>query len=76
MGLLDQLSGEDAKLEGLPRLIKAMRVSTDELLKRCFPPGSPPPETCTVVDLGSGVGSTARELAKRYRCKVRWTPEM
>lgn len=72
MGAYTKLAGEDAKLEGVPRITKASSLATDELLSRSFPAEcTPPPPECTMLDMGSGYGGTARVAAKRHGLKVR-----
>ena len=72
MGLYTKLRGDDAELEGVPRITKASSLCTQELLTRCFPIGEgPAPDKCTLMDLGSGYGGTARVAAKELGCKVR-----
>lgn len=72
MGLYTKLRGNDAELEGVPKITKASCLSTQELLARCFPAGKgPAPDKCTLMDLGSGYGGTARVAAKEHGCKVR-----
>ncbi|CAM9322755.1 unnamed protein product, partial [Scytosiphon promiscuus] len=74
VGLYTKLEGDDAKLEGVSRITKASSLCTDELLSRCFPEGedggSPPPTECTMMDMGSGYGGTARVAATKFGCKV------
>lgn len=72
VGLYTTLEGDDAKLEGVPRITRASSVTTDELLSRCFPEGegAPPPSECTLMDMGSGYGGTARVAARKLGCKV------
>eukprot|EP00752_Nemacystus_decipiens_P001516 g1487.t1 len=72
VGLYTMLEGDDAKLDGVRRITRASSVATDELLTRCFPEGesAPPPSECTLMDMGSGYGGTARVAAKKLGCKV------
>ncbi|CAN0442383.1 unnamed protein product, partial [Laminaria digitata] len=71
VGLYTKLRGDDAELEGVPRITKASSLCTHELLSRCFPSGKgPAPDKCTLMDLGSGYGGTARVAAKELGCKV------
>ncbi|CAM9342480.1 unnamed protein product, partial [Hapterophycus canaliculatus] len=74
VGLYTKLEGDDAKLEGVSRITKASSLCTDELLSRCFPDGkdngNPSPSECTMLDMGSGYGGTARVAAKTFGCKV------
>eukprot|EP00903_Cladosiphon_okamuranus_P013609 g12674.t1 len=70
VGLYTKLEGDDAKLEGVPRITKASSLTTDALLSRCFPEGSPPASESTMMDMGSGYGGTARVAAKTLGCKV------
>lgn len=70
IGLFDQLTKEESKLDNPARLMRASQLATDELLRRCFPPGCPDPAKMTVMDLGAGTGGTARVAAKRYGCKA------
>ncbi|CAN0491286.1 unnamed protein product, partial [Scytosiphon promiscuus] len=71
VGLYTKLEGDDAKLEGVSRITKASSLCTEELLSRCFPTGTtPPPSECTMLDMGSGYGGTARVAAKTLGCKV------
>lgn len=72
MGMYSMLEGDDAKLEGVPRISRASALSSEVLLSRCFPAGGDgaAPDKCTLVDLGSGFGGTARIAAKEYGCKV------
>lgn len=70
VGLYDLMIGEDAKLEGAARISRASTLSAQERLRRCFPADGPAPETCTIVDFGSGVGGTARLAAKQHDWKV------
>lgn len=72
MGLHTMLEGDDAKLEGVPRIAKASSVTTQELLSRFFPSDSGfVPDKCTIMDMGAGFGGTARVAAKELGCKVR-----
>ena len=71
MGIHTMLKGEDAKLEGVPRISKASSISTTELLNRFFPSDCGfDPSKSTVMDMGSGFGGTARVAAKELGCKV------
>ena len=71
MGLHTMLEGDDAKLEGVPKISKASSIATQELLSRFFPSGSGfVPNKCTVMDMGAGFGGTARVAAKELGCKV------
>ena len=72
MGLYTKLQGEDAKLEGIPKVIRANILATDEVLSKCFPggQGDPAPDACTMMDMGAGYGGTARVAAKEFGCKV------
>lgn len=75
MGLYSMLEGDDANLQGVPRISKACSISTRELLSRFFPSDSDfVPEKCTVMDMGAGFGGTARVAAKEFGCKVPGTP--
>lgn len=71
VGLYSMLEGDDANLQGVPRISKACSISTRELLSRFFPSDSDfVPEKCTVMDMGAGFGGTARVAAKEFGCKV------
>ena len=75
VGLYTMLEGKDAELVGVPKITKASSICTRELLARCFPSGNgPAPDTCTLLDLGSGYGGTARAAAKEFGCKVGPSP--
>ncbi|CAN0508209.1 unnamed protein product, partial [Scytosiphon promiscuus] len=75
VGLHSRLEGDDAKLKGVPRISKASSLSTQELLSRFFASDSGfVPDKCTVMDMGSGFGGTARVAAKEFGCKVPGTP--
>lgn len=76
VGLYTKLEGEDGKLEGVPRITAASSLSTQKLLAHSFPKDGPSPADCTLVDLGSGYGGTARVAAKELGCKVRACPSM
>ncbi|CAN0541518.1 unnamed protein product, partial [Laminaria digitata] len=75
VGMYSMLKGDDQKLEGVSRIAKAGAVCTQVLLSWCFPPGSDGDtahtDKCTLVDLGSGFGGTARVAARELGCKVR-----
>lgn len=64
------LKGEDAKLEGKARIIRAMDLAGEVLLQKAFYPGGPSPDTCTIMDMGSASGELARMAASKYDCKV------
>ncbi|CAM9539498.1 unnamed protein product [Pylaiella littoralis] len=71
VGLYTKLDGDDAELEGVPRITKASSMCTDKLLSLCFSDdGATPPSKCTLMDMGSGYGGTARVAAKKFGCKV------
>ncbi|CAM9665166.1 unnamed protein product, partial [Ectocarpus sp. 12 AP-2014] len=79
VGLYTRLEGEDAELKGVDRITKASSLCTEALLSRCFPAGAtaasngeaaPPASECTMMDMGSGYGGTARAAAKKLSCKV------
>lgn len=74
VGLYTKFQGEDKNLKGVQRIAKASSINTQELLSLCFPSGgdgSLAPDKCTLVDMGSGLGGTARVAAKEYGCDVR-----
>lgn len=71
VGLYTSLEGDDAKLEGVPRITRASDLCTQMLLAKGFSPEGPRPDECTVMDLGAGYGGSAREAAKQFGCKVR-----
>ena len=70
IGLYDHLDKEQRKLETRDRIRMATTLTTEWFLGNAFGNG-PSPAGSTVVDMGSGFGSTARVAAKEYGCNVR-----
>lgn len=73
VGVYTKFEGEDKELKGAPRIAKASSINTQGLLSLCFPggEGSLASDKCTLLDMGSGLGGTARVAAKEYGCDVR-----
>ena len=73
VGLYAKLEGEDTKLKGVDKINRASCVNTAEVLSLFFPAGGhgPAPSKCVLMDMGAGLGGTARVAAKDYGCDVR-----
>ena len=73
VGLYTKFEGEDTKLKGVDRINRANCINTAEVLSVCFPAGGdgPAPSKCVLMDMGAGLGGTARVAAKDYGCDVR-----
>eukprot|EP00904_Undaria_pinnatifida_P006109 jgi/Undpi1/2628/HiC_scaffold_13.g06007.m1 len=72
VGLYTKFEGEDTKLKGVDRINRANCINTAEVLSVCFPAGGdgPAPSKCVLMDMGAGLGGTARVAAKDYGCDV------
>jgi len=69
MGLYDHLDTDQLELGTRDRMKLATMMSTDMLLRKAFA-NRPSPVGSTVVDMGSGFGSTARAAVRQYDCNV------
>ena len=70
VGRYDLLKGMDATLEGMARIVRATTLTREVVIDKLFPKHFGPSDRLTVLEMGSGVGTLAREAAKKKGCKV------
>ena len=70
VGRYDLLKGMDTKLEGMARIVRAAALAREAVIDKLFPEHLGPSDRRTVLEMGSGVGTLAREAAKKKGCKV------
>lgn len=75
VGRYDLLTPDELNMELKERMKRATALSTRALLDKVFPPSDGPSPggddtATTIMDMGSGHGSTARTAAKEYGCNV------
>ena len=70
VGRYDLLKGMDTNLEGMARIVRASALTREVVIDKLFPKYLGPSDGLTVMEMGSGFGTLARDVAQKKGCKV------